>query len=310
MSEIFEALRKAQRQADRRQPQQPPSTDAPVSRTAESGNGMSEPIRPISKEIRRPVEEKPKARTSGSRRWMPKWLRHTSRNGDGRSPGLPLLISPRNNSAVSEQFRVLRTRIETVGRGSFMVTSALDREGKTLCASNLAAALSMSIGGGVILVDADLHNPSIAPNFGIEDSPGLVNYLRGEVPWTDCLRQTPVDRLRLLPAGRGSYMSTELLASERMFNMINEMKDQYPDHYILLDAPPLLLTADPLVLARHVDHVLLVVRADVTPRGAVSKAIETLGPDRFLGVVFNGATENVSQYYYYGRYPYSGRSTT
>jgi Mrp family chromosome partitioning ATPase len=86
--------------------------------------------------------------------------------------------------------------------------------------------------------------------------------------------------------------------------VISELKSCFPAHHIVVDAPPLLLTADPMVIARHMDHVLLVVRAGVTPSAAVLKAVETVGSQRLLGAILNDATETFSHYYYYkGGYP-------
>ncbi|MCK6554783.1 polysaccharide biosynthesis tyrosine autokinase [Candidatus Binatia bacterium] len=216
------------------------------------------------------------------------------------------LFKAGRGTAVGERFRVLRSRIETVGFGTFMVTSALDQEGKTLCATNLAFALSTSLGAGVILVDADLRRPNVGSWFGIRGGNGLADCLLGDARWSECLRATEHQHLRLLPAGRESGLSTELLASDRMATLLTEIKAANPRHYVIVDAPPLLLTADPLVLARHVDHVLLVVRAGITPRAAVQKAIEMLGSERFLGIVLNGTEGNLSDYYQYryGRYGY------
>ena len=100
----------------------------------------------------------------------------------------------------------------------------------------------------------------------------------------------------------------ETLATTRAA-MIEEIKAGFPGHYIVFDAPPLLLTVDPLVLARQVDHVLLVVRANVTPRAAVMKAIESLGPDRLRGIVFNAAQPQLGHYYGYRDYYYGPAPT-
>ncbi|HVO25005.1 MAG TPA: polysaccharide biosynthesis tyrosine autokinase [Candidatus Margulisiibacteriota bacterium] len=206
---------------------------------------------------------------------------------------------------------MLRTRIEIEKPGTIMITSALDQEGKSLCATNLAIALSRRIGPGVILVDADLRHSSVAAYFGLTEGPGLADCLMGDAQWRDCLVATKHYGLRVLPAGRQTSMACELLGSERMHALTAEIKAELPYHHIVFDTPPILLTADPLVVARYMDHVLLVVRAGVTPRAAVLKAVEALGPDRILGIVFNGATESLSHYYYYGRrygYPDSAES--
>jgi capsular exopolysaccharide synthesis family protein len=301
MSEIFEALQKAQREADAGAASQSSDPQA-VPQAADQSV-------PANRNGRRSGAGHPTVTRSRRPRftWRPRWWGAASTNGkaDQESPLSPLLISPHQRTAISEQFRVLRTRVETAGPGCLMVTSALDQEGKTLCATNLAVALSMSIGAGVVLIDADLRHPSVAAGLGLRDRPGLVEYLLEEVEWQDCLQPTEHERLQVLTAGRGSSLSTELLGSPRMYNLAAELKARFPRHFLIFDAPPLLLTADPLVLARHMDHVVLVVRAGVTPREAVLKAVEGLGAERFLGVIFNDAAESLShRYYYNGRYPY------
>jgi protein-tyrosine kinase len=296
MSEIFEALQKAQREAEAGAAGDNRRSKADVTEPLEAPSGNGKP----------PSMHRPSVASTRPKRfrWRPHWWGRAVRNGKA-SQDSAVLISPHERSGLSEQFRVLRTRIETAGPGCLMVTSALDQEGKTLCATNLAVALSMSIGAGVVLVDADLRHPSVASGLGLANRPGLVDYLLGEAEWQDCLKPTQHEYLQVLPAGRGSALSTELLGSERMNRLTTELKAGFPGHFLIFDAPPLLLTADPLVLARHMDHVVLVVRAGVTPREAVMKAVEGLGADRFLGAIFNDATRLVSHYYhYYGRYPY------
>ena len=298
MSEIFEALQKAQREAESRAANEPADD-----------RGAAGALEPSAVSGSNGARTGPAAASvTGSRKgrftWRPRWWRAASRNGKVPQAS-PILISPRQRSAISEQFRVLRTRIETAGPGCLMITSALDQEGKTLCATNLAVALSMSIGAGVVLVDADLRHPSVAPGLGLHSHPGLVDYLLEEADWQSCLQPTEHERLQVLPAGRGSPMSTELLGSPRMSALTTELKARFPSHFLIFDAPPLLLTADPLVLARHMDHIVLVVRAGVTPREAVLKAVHGLGAERLLCAIFNDATDALSHYYYYnGGYPY------
>jgi protein-tyrosine kinase len=169
----------------------------------------------------------------------------------------------------------------------------------------------MGIGSGVILIDADLRRPAAGALFGSHGRAGLLECLTGEARWQDCLLPTLYEGLQVLPAGGRSGIAAELLGSEQMGAIIAQLRLEFPQHRILFDTPPILLTADPLVMARHMDHILLVVRAGVTPRRAVSQAIEALGADRFLGVVLNDATDNASDYYHYsGRYFYGGHAPT
>lgn len=284
MSEIFEALKKAQRQVDERH--------LPAERTHAGGNGSAPPaaLSPTAAD-----DVRGKAARNGS----------VARNG--KAPvSTDLLVTADDRTHVSEQFRVLRTRVELAGPGLYMLTSALDQEGKTLCAANLTVALSMGMESEVLVVDADLRHPSVGARFGAHGQRGLVDCLNGKADWRDCIMSTRYRGVSVLPAGRPSSLAPELLASSRMEKTIDELKREFPDHFLIVDAPPLLLTSDPLVLARHMDRILLVVRAGVTPRAAVIKAVEVLGPEHIFGVIFNGAQEHFSHRYYYGgRYPYT-----
>lgn len=292
MSEISKAFPEAQRETDA-QPA-PMSGDSPSGAPASNGQPGAHPT-PRGLAVRAGAEP------SGSRNrrfsWLPWDAKRASRNGQDHH--LPL-VAFADGTVIGEQFRVLRSRIEAVRPGALMITSALAQEGKTLCAMNLTLALSLRIDAGVILVDADLRRPSAGMSLGVKGGPGLADCLMGEARWQDCLVTTTYDNLRLLPAGRRTAQAPELLGSERMHTVVAELKEEFPQHYILFDTPPILLTADPMVIARHMDHILLVVRAGVTPRASVLKAIKVLGADRFLGIVLNDATDSVSDYYYYG----------
>lgn len=227
-------------------------------------------------------------------------VRGNARNGHVEQ--LPL-VTDASGSAMREQFRVLRTVLELNGPGAIMISSALDQEGKTLCSANLAVTMAMRFDTRVLLVDSDLRRPSLATYFGLtaDAKPGLIDCLLGEARWQDCVTATEFERLRLLPAGSSSALGPELIASQRMKTIVEELKAEYPQEYILFDTPPVLLTADPLALARHMDRCILVARAGVTPRAAVLKAAQTLG-DRLLGVVLNDASDNLSHYFHYSYY--------
>lgn len=287
MSEIFEALRKAQKNrspADQAAVAEQPAVPSRRWLAEQPAGAAEAPAAPA------------RAREAKAPGWFARLRSSWSDNGRDTPEDAPLLLQP--GTLMHEQFRLLRTRMEMAGPGTTMITSALDNEGKTICAINLARALSMSIGTGVILVDADLRHPSTAHLLGIRTHPGLVDYLTGEADWRACLQSHDDGRLRVIPAGTSSPIAPELLGSPRLPQLMAELKAEYPNEYVVFDAPPLLLTVDPLVLARHVDHVLLVVRAGSTPRAVVVKAMEALGPERLRGIVFNAATQDMGHYYY------------
>jgi len=289
MSEYFRVFLKAQRT--------PLDGDSSAASNGTNGNGAHAGRAAARQPVVR-SDEKSAGFGKGRLDWLLPWTtKGEPRNGHGQPAQF---LATTDGSMIGEQFRVLRSRLEALGPGAFMITSAVAQEGKTLCAINLTLALSLRIDAGVILIDADLRRPSAGGAFGVKRGPGLADCLMGEAQWRDCLASTPYDNLRVLPAGRRTAKAPELLSADCMQTLVGELKAEFPRHYILFDTPPVLLTADPMVTARHMDHVLLVVRAGRTPRASVLKAIKALGPDRLLGIVLNDTTDNVSEYYYYG----------
>ncbi|MEJ5252242.1 MAG: polysaccharide biosynthesis tyrosine autokinase [Chthonomonadetes bacterium] len=194
--------------------------------------------------------------------------------------------------SVIEAFRNLRTAIRLASLEHsvrlLMVTSPANREGKTLVSRHLAVSIAQS-GQKVILIDADLREPTHHHFDGVSPSPGLAELLRGEGELEACIRPTPVDNLWLLPAGAVSPNSTELLESTRMRELLTHLRDRYD--VVLMDTPPVEPFADARVLALQCDAVVLVVQPGVTSRDLALSAVESLRalPDtRLLGIVANG----------------------
>jgi hypothetical protein len=152
MSEIFDALRKAQKKQTAKDDERPAMHLPRAWLDEEPASALG------------PLEAKPRVPQGQDTRNKHAWLsrvreRFSGNGGESHSEEL-LLVQP--GTMVAEQFRLLRTRVEMAGPGTVMITSALDNEGKTSCAINLTRALAMSIGGGVVLIDADLRHPSAA----------------------------------------------------------------------------------------------------------------------------------------------------
>jgi exopolysaccharide/PEP-CTERM locus tyrosine autokinase len=187
---------------------------------------------------------------------------------------------------------------------SIMVTSALPGEGKSFVAANLAISVARGINRYVLLMDCDLRRPSIHTKFGFGDVPGLSDYLTNGESLTNLLRSTEVDNLTILPGGRTPHNPSELLSSERMAALIQEVTDRYPDRLIILDSPPPKLTAESGVLARQVDGILLVVKYGSTPRTMVKEIVDNIGKDKIIGSIINSFNIRSSRYYarHYGKY--------
>ncbi len=211
-------------------------------------------------------------------------------------------LSEESNQA-TEQYRILRTQIlqKTEGQGinCLMVTSALDGEGKSTLAANLAISIAKEVHRTVLLVDADLRRPSLHGLFGLKPKAGLIHYLLDNVPIKDLLIRTGVEKLTFLPAGGSLPNSTEILRSPRMQELIREVKARYHDRYVIFDTSPLLPTADPMVLSQFMDGVILVVRAERTARSHLAEAMGLLKERNVMGVVMNGHSQIDNTYKYY-----------
>ena len=202
---------------------------------------------------------------------------------------LVALFQPR--SLISEQFRKLRTQLLRLNLArpvkTIMVTSALQGEGKSFVAANLAIGIAHDLHLHALLVDCDLRNPSVAPMFGYNGVQGIADYLKGQGEVSNFLVKTELEKLSLMPGGTIPENPTEIIGSQRMAALVEELKTRYDDRFIILDSTPLLATAEPDVLAKLVDGVLIVVRAGMTPRETVKQALSFLDKDKILGVVLN-----------------------
>ena len=170
---------------------------------------------------------------------------------------------------------------------TIMVTSATPGEGKTFVAANLAAGIAHDLHFHALLVDCDLRNPSLSHWFGLQNGNGLSDYLVGRRQLSELLMKTEMEKLSLLTGGSTQEKPAELIGSRKMEALVNELKSRYNDRYIIFDATPLLATTEPELLARLVDGILIVVRANVTPRETVIQAIASLDPKKILGFVLN-----------------------
>ena len=195
------------------------------------------------------------------------------------------------SSMVAEQFRRLRTYIIKPGLDNspktILVTSAVSGEGKSLIAINLAITIAIEFHSHALLVDCDLRNPSLSRWFGLQEAKGLPNYLLGEVELPDLLLKTSVDKLNILCGGSLQENPVELIGSNKMKSLIQDLKSRYNDRYIILDSSPLLATTEPSVLNEMVDGILLVIKAGETPRESVQQAMKLLEKGKIMGVVLN-----------------------
>jgi receptor protein-tyrosine kinase len=167
-------------------------------------------------------------------------------------------------------------------------------------------SIAMELDSRVLLVDGDVANPALLPLLGLRESKGLMDVLVNPgVELADVLLRTNVERLSVLPAGKHHRRATEVLSSEAMARLIDEMASRYPDRIVLWDAPPLLPTTESRVLAGYMGQIVVVVEADRTTHHAIKSALTLLEDCPVVMTMLNKArrTDVGSYYGYYGNNP-------
>lgn len=217
------------------------------------------------------------------------------------------------HSSAAEQYKKLKARIlKAAAKDSFntiMVTSSDIGEGKSITAINLAVAMSNEIDYTVLLVDADLRNPSIHKYFGIESQYGLGDYLMGRAKLQDILIKTGIGKLVILPGGEPPENTAELLSSEKMKMLVQEMRLRYKDRYVIFDSSPLLVAADSLLLGSCMEGIIFIIQEGRTSQKAAMQSISLMKGWNILGVVFNNVPSFYLNYYgYYGNGKYYKKS--
>lgn len=212
-----------------------------------------------------------------------------------------VIFYPEAPAGAVEAFRVLRTNLQFAAVGhplrTLMVTSPAPSEGKSMTASNLAAALAQT-GKSVVLIDADLHRPRLHRLFGLRNNIGLTTALLAEHPAGDgLLQESGMAGLRVLTTGPLPPNPAELLGSARMRELLNNLAADA----VVIDTPPVLALADAAVLASQVDGVLMVFNAGQTRREVARQAVNALLQvnARLIGALLNQVSTPSNGYYYY-----------
>lgn len=221
----------------------------------------------------------------------------------------PLLIAANEpSSQIAEEFRKLKsilvklTKQETFNN-TLIVTSAMAREGKSVTSVNLAISLAQEFDHTVLLVDCDLRKPSLHKYLGIEPEKGIYDCLVEGVDIGEALVKTPMKKLTLLAAGSMRANPGDLFSSQTMKELVKEMKNRYPDRYIIIDTPPVLPFSETRLLSQIVDGVIFVVKEGAVSIHHIKDALDALKGSNLLGIVYNEANfENLKtgyNYYYY-----------
>ena len=205
------------------------------------------------------------------------------------------------DSYVSEQFRMLRGRLDSLSAQrpvrTVAITSANSGEGKSTASINLAAVTAMGVGRSVLLIDCDLRQPRIHTSLGLVPRAGLAEVLTQEATFEEARLKVENLSLDVLAVRGEPYNPSELLASEPMRRLVEEVSQRYDR--VILDTPATLGLPDSKIVSELCDGIIMVVRADVTPREDVFAALEVLDRRRVLGTVLNGVEATGERYGYY-----------
>lgn len=203
------------------------------------------------------------------------------------------LLGDRNDPQVRDHFNILRTQVLQRTRehcwNTIMVTSPTPGAGKTLTSINLAVSIARELQQTALLVDTNLRSPKVAEYLGLGTPRGLPDYLIGESSVEDLFVNPDINKMLVLPGGRPIGGATELLGAPRMKRLVQELKQRYPERYVIFDCPHLLHMPDSLVFSEYVDCILMVVKADTTRKEDIAAASRLLKGRNLLGVVYNGA---------------------
>lgn len=205
-------------------------------------------------------------------------------------------------SPVSEAYRALRTNVQFTSVDSetqrIVFTSSGPREGKSHTVANLGVSMAQA-GKSVLIIDADLRNPTQHKLFGLDNGEGLSVSLVQDQDYHEYIKETIVPGVKVLPSGPVPPNPAELVGAKRMKCLIDEVSEQFD--MILIDTPPIIAVTDAAILAQEVDGVILVLASGEVNKGYAQKAKEQLDKlgVKIFGAVLNKVDMNLSEYYYY-----------
>jgi capsular exopolysaccharide synthesis family protein len=212
-------------------------------------------------------------------------------------------------SPIATEMRRLYSNIRHVDsanpRRSFLVTSANRGEGKSTVASHLALTVARFRGKKSLVVDADLRRPRLDQIFDVPKEPGLFECLNGEIDPLDAVKETPIENLKVIPAGKRVRSPAHLFEGAVMTEIFEKIKFYYD--IVIVDSAPIIPVSDPMLISSVVDGVIMVLLAGRTPRKVSLRAKNILldANADLLGVVVNNLSEVLPYYYDYRYYGYT-----
>ncbi len=205
------------------------------------------------------------------------------------------------NDASTGVFDVLRTKVlrlmEARGWRSLAITSPIPGAGKTVVSINLAISIAQRAEKSVLLVDFDFRRPKVAPILGIPAGISLNELVEGKAKTAEALVSPELPRLLVLPTNSPVPNSSEVLCSQRITQLVEDLHECYADHLLVFDLPPLLNVDDAFGILPQIDCVLLVVGDGMSSRAEIEDCARLIPEAKLLGVVLNKADVPITAYY-------------
>jgi protein-tyrosine kinase len=326
MSRIHEALKKAQEERAAQQSERDPAAQesaAEVSTSSSPASSSAQVSAPISAPVSSPAPSAvlvapdlpvvTRASQNGGPLTFESLLAHSRQRNWKPDPAMLLFANGDGDDSMGKEvFRTLRARLYQIRAvqplRTVLITSALPGEGKTFVASNLAQSLVRQRERRTLLIDADLRQSNLHLPMGAESSPGLSDYLLGDLDEYGVLQRGSAENLFMISGGKASTNPTELLANGRFEVLLERLSPIFD--WILIDSPPTIPVSDSTIISKMCDGVLMVVRAGMTPFDLAQKACEAFKDRPLLGAVLNRTDpkEGYGGYYNQG-YPSDAQKT-
>jgi Mrp family chromosome partitioning ATPase len=192
---------------------------------------------------------------------------------------------------VVNAFRNLRTSLLTKMEqynSTLMVTAITPDGGASFVATNLAAAFTFDHQKTAMLIDCNFKDSSLADKFNLEFKYGLKDFITGKVDdISQIVYSTGIQRLRLIPSGNQESDVVEFFTGERMYSFLSEVRSRYSNRIIIIDAPPILESADTKILAELADYILLVVPYKGITTNVINRTLNTIDKSKIVGMILN-----------------------
>ncbi|MDD2046723.1 CpsD/CapB family tyrosine-protein kinase [Pseudomonas putida] len=211
------------------------------------------------------------------------------------------IVAYNKNSNLSTSFDLLRTQVlqamEENGWRTLAITSPTPEAGKTVLAINLAMSIAHHTTKTALLVDFDLRRPRVGASLGLSMEKSLNELLSNKAGLEDVMVNPTLPRFVVLPTREPIPLSTELLSSPKVSNLIGELRERYDSRICIFDLPPLLSSDDAITLLPKFDCVLLVVANGSNNKKEIEDCMYHLATANLIGTVLNKAGPQPRSYY-------------